>query len=120
MTMPPSAPDRETMALPFVPALMMFRTVRRAVLPALFASVILAAADAHALDPRQRIDQLYHSTWNEKDGITGAVTALAQTTDGYLWLGTTDGLLRFNGISFERYKPDSGSLLANSIGTLMS
>src|SRR5258708_36351006 len=46
-----------------------------------------------ALDPHQSLDQLYHSVWGAKQGITGAVAALAQTTDGYLWLGAADGLL---------------------------
>jgi ligand-binding sensor domain-containing protein len=31
--------------------------------------------------------------------------ALAQTTDGFLWLGTAQGLYRFDGVSFERYEP---------------
>ena len=48
------------------------------------------------------------------------MTALAQTTDGYLWVGTTDGLLRFDGISFEQYQPEVGSLLATSVSALMA
>jgi signal transduction histidine kinase/ligand-binding sensor domain-containing protein len=73
-----------------------------------------------ALDPHQSLDQLYHSVWGAKQGITGAVAALAQTTDGYLWLGTEDGLLRFDGTSFERYEPESGTLPANSVSALMA
>jgi len=34
--------------------------------------------------------------------------ALAQTTDGYLWLGTATGLFCFDGIRFQLYKPQSG------------
>ena len=33
---------------------------------------------------------------------------MAQTTDGYLWLGTENGLFRFDGLHFELYKPPSG------------
>ena len=73
-----------------------------------------------ALDPHQSLGQLYHSVWGAKQGITGAVAALAQTTDGYLWLGTEDGLLRFDGTSFERYEPESGTLPANSVSALMA
>ncbi|MGB6686481.1 MAG: two-component regulator propeller domain-containing protein [Terracidiphilus sp.] len=73
-----------------------------------------------ALNPNQPLAQLYHTTWNAKQGIGGNVTALAQTTDGYLWVGTTDGLLRFDGISFERYQPEAGSLVATSISALMA
>jgi signal transduction histidine kinase/ligand-binding sensor domain-containing protein len=73
-----------------------------------------------ALDPNQPLAQLYHSSWGPKQGVTGEVTALAQTTDGYLWVGTTDGLLRFDGISFERYRPANGSLMATSVSSLMA
>ena len=75
---------------------------------------------AFALDPNQSITQLYHTSWSAKQGVNGFVTALAQTTDGYLWVGTTDGLLRFDGISFERYQPEKGSLIATYIYTLMA
>jgi len=72
------------------------------------------------LDPGQLLAQLYHSSWGPKQGVTGNVTALAQTSDGYLWVGTTDGLVRFDGISFERYQPESGALLATSVSALMA
>ena len=80
----------------------------------------LQCSAAFALDPHQPLVQLYHSSWNAKQGVIGNVTALAQTKDGYLWVGTTDGLLRFDGISFERYQPEVGSLLATSISALMA
>lgn len=73
-----------------------------------------------ALSPRQPLDQVHHTSWNAKHGINGVVTALAQTTDGYLWAGTSDGPLRFDGISFEHYKPESGALMASGITALMA
>ena len=42
------------------------------------------------------------------EGAPGEVNALAQTTDGYLWLGTATGLFRFDGIRFQPYRPQSG------------
>ena len=80
----------------------------------------LQCSSAFALDPHQPLAQLYHTSWNAKQGVSGNVTALAQTTDGYLWVGTTDGLLRFDGISFEQYQPEVGSLLATSVSALMA
>jgi PAS domain S-box-containing protein len=80
----------------------------------------LQCSSAFALDPHQPLTQLYHSSWNAKQGVSGNVTALAQTRDGYLWVGTTNGLLRFDGISFERYQPEVGSLLATSVSALMA
>ena len=75
---------------------------------------------ALALKPSQPLAQFYHSSWNAKQGVTGNVTALAQTTDGYLWVGTTDGLLRFDGISLQRYQPDEGALTATNVSALMA
>ena len=46
--------------------------------------------------------------WTAKDGATGAVGALAQTTDGYEWIGSSRGLYRFDGVAFEAYQPQSG------------
>jgi ligand-binding sensor domain-containing protein len=53
---------------------------------------MLSRASLFALNPRQPLAQLYHSSWDARNGLNGSVTALAQTTDGYLWVGTTDGL----------------------------
>jgi signal transduction histidine kinase/ligand-binding sensor domain-containing protein len=54
------------------------------------------------------IAQFQHTAWDAKEGAPGHIRALAQTADGYLWLGTPSGLYRFDGISFERYEPHSG------------
>jgi streptogramin lyase len=75
---------------------------------------------ALALNPSQPLAQFYHTSWNAKQGVTGNVTALAQTTDGYLWVGTTDGLLRFDGISLQRYQADEGALMATNVSALMA
>ncbi len=83
-------------------------------------SLLLWCSCALGLNPNQSIDQLYHSSWTAKQGISGNVTALAQTTDGYLWVGTSDRLLRFNGISFEAYRPEVGSLGAASVSALLA
>jgi ligand-binding sensor domain-containing protein len=63
---------------------------------------------AVALDSNRTITQFAHTAWGPKDGAPGVVTALAQSTDGYLWLGSPDGLYRFDGVVFERYQPQSG------------
>ena len=58
-------------------------------------------APAHAVDARLRIDQLYHTAWRAEDGAPSTILALAQTTDGFLWIGTPTGLIRFDGNRFE-------------------
>eukprot|EP01032_Pedospumella_encystans_P000852 gene852-986_t len=55
-----------------------------------------------ALDPAIRVANLNHASWSEKDGVPSDIQSLAQTVDGWLWLGTTDGLYRFDGVNFER------------------
>ena len=62
----------------------------------------------YGIDRDRRVDQLYHTGWSYIDGAPGQINALAQTKDGYLWLGTETGLFRFDGIRFLPYKPQSG------------
>jgi signal transduction histidine kinase/ligand-binding sensor domain-containing protein len=64
------------------------------------------------------IAQMYHSAWTARDGLRGVVLSLAQTEDGFLWVGTTEGLYRFDGMTFEAYKPEMSSFPATGILTL--
>lgn len=54
---------------------------------------------ALALD--RRIDQLHHTAWIARNGAPTEISAIAQTADGFLWLGTAAGLYRFDGLQFE-------------------
>ncbi|HEX4022227.1 MAG TPA: two-component regulator propeller domain-containing protein [Acidobacteriaceae bacterium] len=81
------------------------------VLLILFCSV-LACPNAKAVDPDRRISQYAHTAWHVRDGIfPGTPTAITQTTDGYIWIGTLDGLLRFDGVRFVRWTPPTGEHL---------
>ena len=53
----------------------------------------------------QALPHLYHTTWTIRDGAPGDVQALAQTADGFLWIGSLSGLFRFDGVRFELYEP---------------
>src|SRR5271167_4580931 len=66
-----------------------------------------ACVGAFALDRDRSIAQSYYTFWSEKDGAPGEITALAQTQDGYLWIGSERGLFRFDGVKFEEYSPPS-------------
>lgn len=78
--------------------------------------IVILSGRMFALDPNQALGQLYHSSWNARNGLNGSVKALAQTTNGYLWVGTSDGLFRFDGLNFERYE----TLPASSVSALMA
>jgi signal transduction histidine kinase/ligand-binding sensor domain-containing protein len=75
------------------------------------------AAVSGALDPRTHVTQYAHTAWRLQDGFfSGAPLAFAQTTDGYLWIGTEAGLLRFDGVRFVPWTPPEGSMLQPSTG----
>src|SRR5260370_33588102 len=56
-------------------------------------------------EPVRSLAQLYHTAWTTRDGAPAQITALAQTADGFLWLGSSTGLFRFDGIRFELFEP---------------
>lgn len=69
---------------------------------------MLAAAPAAALDPSVPINQSIVEHWQSRDGLPqNSVNGIAQTANGYLWLATFDGLVRFDGQRFERMSDDS-------------
>ncbi len=65
---------------------------------------------ASALDSTRAVSEYLHDEWGtEKGWPGGSITAIAQTSDGYLWIGTDKGLVRFDGLNFhqfERAHPD--------------
>jgi len=87
-----------------------------------------SSARVLALDPAKAITQYMHDVWQTGDGHPqNTVTAIAQTPDGYLWLGTREGLVRFDGMRFTVFDtsttPELGHdwvrcLLADRAGTL--
>jgi ligand-binding sensor domain-containing protein/signal transduction histidine kinase len=56
---------------------------------------------ACALDPSRMMSQYMSDQWGSERGFPGgSVTAITQTRDGYLWIGTDKGLIRFDGLDF--------------------
>lgn len=56
-------------------------------------------------------DEVDHRRWTASNEGPSAVGALAQTADGYLWMGTHDSLYRFDGFAFEKFEPANGESL---------
>ncbi len=69
---------------------------------------MLCCAPLRGIDRDRKLDQLHHTGWTFKEGAPSEIHALAQTTDGYLWLGTASGLFRFDGLRFQKYQPPPG------------
>lgn len=65
--------------------------------------VLAIARPAAALDARIPLSDLNHAAWTDKDGVPQNSQGMAQTRDGWLWIGSKDGLYRFDGVRFERY-----------------
>src|SRR5580698_2081828 len=60
---------------------------------------------AQSLDPHRSMAQYMREQWNSEKGFPGGgVTALAQSADGYLWIGTKKGLVRFDGLNFRGFQ----------------
>jgi len=103
---------------------------RRALTPALVLTVILLARSqfASGLDPSLDVSQYAHTAWTVREGFfKSGISAIAQTPDGYIWLGTQFGLLRFDGVNKFPWQPPNHqqlpqgvvrSLLAARDGTL--
>ncbi len=83
---------------------------------------------AWALDPQRSLAHYGHQAWRTDSGLPqNTVHSILQTRDGYLWLGTDGGLVRFDGIDFvtfdaentPQFKSDTVSdLLQDGSGTL--
>ena len=82
---------------------------------------MLSCVRAPADTQHRTLFQLQHTSWTAREGAPGSINSLAQTTDGYLWLGTSSGLFRFDGVHFDRYKLPSGEKLnSDDIYSLMA
>ena len=90
------------------------------------AVLIFASIAAPALDSQKNITQFTHRSWGDAYGINN-VSSISQTTDGYLWVATINGLFRFDGAAFQLWKPIPGDpnlpaipeiLLATANGSL--
>ena len=60
--------------------------------------LLVCRADGFALNPGLDVSQYAHASWKISKGFSeGIIRSIAQTADGYLWLGTEFGLRRFDG-----------------------
>jgi len=93
----------------------MIGIVTRAALQSTVVVVVLAAAThAYALDPDRTLSQYVHRIWQVQQGLPEAsIYAIVQTHDGYLWLGTQTGLVKFDGVRFTTVDAVGGVSIGN-------
>src|SRR4030095_12464878 len=98
-------------------------------IPVIALGILLACwSCAFPLNPSLNLKEYAHSAWKVGEGLPrGIIRAIAQTSDGYLWLGTEFGVLRFDGVRSVPWQPPTDqplpssqiwSLLASRDGTL--
>ena len=81
------------------------------------AAFVCFGFSANGLSPHKAVTEYIHDQWDAESGFPfGPVYAIAQTPDGYLWIGTEKGLVRFDGISFNSLRPpDAATELSRPI-----
>jgi ligand-binding sensor domain-containing protein/signal transduction histidine kinase len=63
--------------------------------------LLIPTQNALALDPAKSLSQLKYKSWQTRDGFPqNYVRSIAQTREGYIWLSTESGLVRFDGVRF--------------------
>ena len=92
---------------------------RFALTAALFFVVVACCPCVLALNPSLDVSQYAHTSWKSRDGFPGSIHSIAQTPDGYLWLGTELGLLRFDGVRFVPGLPPDQHLPSNVVNRLL-
>jgi ligand-binding sensor domain-containing protein/signal transduction histidine kinase len=97
-----------------------FLTRTGIVLSVLLLSLSWSAQATAALDPSKSFSQYKQIVWNEEKGLpVSLVTTMTQTREGYLWFGTQEGLVRFNGVSFNIFDPKNTPTLKGNLITVV-
>ena len=80
---------------------------------ALILAAVAGCVPLCALNPKNTLSQYLHTSWRSEAGLQ-AVRRLKQTPDGYLWLATRGGLVRFDGVRFSTFRASSEQGLESS------
>ncbi len=100
------------------------KNMRSGLLRSVFGALALAALCGEtllALDPHRALTQYTRTIWTQAQGLPqDTVRSVAQTPDGYLWVGTQEGLARFDGYDFLNFTREHGELPNNTVGKLLA
>jgi signal transduction histidine kinase/ligand-binding sensor domain-containing protein len=68
------------------------------------------------LNPEKKLSQYILRNWTTEDGLpSNALTGMTQTRDGYIWLSSYDGVVRFDGVKFEHFYPENSPALRSHV-----
>jgi ligand-binding sensor domain-containing protein/two-component sensor histidine kinase len=82
-------------------------------------ALLCGMSNLAASTPSRALTQYTRTVWTQAQGLPqDTIRAIAQTQDGYLWLGTNEGLVRFDGYDFVTYTTDDGALPNNAVTSL--
>ena len=83
-------------------------------------STVVQAQTGRSLDPAKALTQYNLDGWTVDDGLSqSTITAIVQTRDGHLWIGTQEGVVQFDGIEFQVFDRGSGHLDNNVVTALL-
>src|SRR5277367_6360841 len=83
--------------------------------PFLCTLLLLLVAEMASGRDYSQLSEYQTTTWRVEDGLPqSTVTCIAQTPDGYLWLGTQNGLVRFDGVRFRVFDENNTPAIKNS------
>jgi len=87
---------------------------------AVFSALLLIfGVPSRALDPAKSLTQYAHRTWGQEEGLfQPTIYSILQTHDGFLWLGTQDSLIRFDGVHFREFAEGTSTLHGSLIRAL--
>jgi PAS domain S-box-containing protein len=97
-------------------------TVQGKLAGAMLAGMLITGTCAFAVNATLDVSQYAHTAWKIRDGFAkGSILSIAQTPDGYLWLGTAFGLYRFDGVRSVLWQPPPDQQLpSTTISTLVA
>jgi signal transduction histidine kinase/ligand-binding sensor domain-containing protein/CheY-like chemotaxis protein len=102
--------------------IVLLMNLRTSALVTLIGALCVCPCAAQAgLDPSKSITQYVHDVWTTESGLPqNSILAIAQTPDGYLWLGTEEGLSRFDGARFVTFNSrNTPGLRSNEVDALL-
>ncbi len=80
------------------------------------AATITVPGTSMALDPSRAVTQYIHRAWENEQGLPqNSVLAIVQARDGYLWLGTQEGLVMFDGVRFTCFRSENTPAMTDNL-----